>query len=542
LISDQDRKFSRLCKYCESERVRDEILKVINWGGTVELFAELIAHGSSLQQQESFYIPGSRTLGFRGEYGMSWSDVLLEARGACDRERRLDLARTLDSDPAAKEAMRVKSWQNRRESAAVDNTARADEVGKAKDAHLQTEDEPLRADPEGEDAKMQTKSSQGFWKRLFSRASATTPSSLRKEIKAFIVSGSGNRDHLKELIQRCKAHPEGLSMLTDAHRRIDQRWHALRRDLDEAIKAWQPPHPDDTNGAMSAFENHMRRVRSELDRDPASAAVLANISRAFDRSSKTVGEKIGRLSIDGPSYFSVCYADLKLRLDVTVFQSSPDKAYAYFSESGGYLEWLGNSVLSPGSKEAAKQRNIPIFAHLIFVFDPDSQRVFAHLCVAPNGRGNESPVNILSSDLLTKEERALTAQKAVVCGPKGSPKRLALGGKEFPFFAQKQEDAFLQSCAASGQGAIEIPFTEFWPVMSRGYGRRIIGGDVRLLCARCFAKMPFMFEDKLPGGGLLDKAIILGGLPANLVESAKKARCPLCGSPNAILLWDHPPT
>lgn len=124
--------------------------------------------------------------------------------------------------------------------------------------------------------------------------------------------------------------------------------------------------------------------------------------------------------------------------------------------------------------------------------------------------------------------------------PQSSPKKLLLEGTEFPLF--EQEDAFLQSCAASGQGALKIPFVEFWPASRRGYEHKIIGGGTRLLCARCFADMPFSFQMSLPDGMEVGSMIAIGeGLPANLFGSAKKASCPWCSSPDGILLWDYAP-
>jgi ankyrin repeat protein len=122
-----------------------------------------------------------------------------------------------------------------------------------------------------------------------------------------------------------------------------------------------------------------------------------------------------------------------------------------------------------------------------------------------------------------------------------SPRKLLLEGTVFPLF--DREETFLQSCTASGQAAFEIPFIEFWPVMSRGNKRKIIGGGTRLLCARCFTDMPFSFQMRLQGSGDETSSILaIGrGLPTNMFESAKKAICPWCNSPNGILVWDHPP-
>jgi hypothetical protein len=54
------------------------------------------------------------------------------------------------------------------------------------------------------------------------------------------VTKTGDLDQLRPLIERCKADPRGLDILKDAHRSCNPRWHALARDLHEAIKSWQP--------------------------------------------------------------------------------------------------------------------------------------------------------------------------------------------------------------------------------------------------------------------------------------------------------------
>jgi hypothetical protein len=118
--------------------------------------------------------------------------------------------------------------------------------------------------------------------------------------------------------------------------------------------------------------------------------------------------------------------------------------------------------------------------------------------------------------------------------------KLLLEGTEFSL--STQEEPFFQSCASSGQGALKILFTEYWPVMVRGSKRKVIGGGTRLLCARCFEDMPFSFQMALDkDGGGPEVTIAVGErLPTNLFGSAKKASCPWCHSPDGILLWDHP--
>src|ERR1035438_1819839 len=90
----------------------------------------------------------------------------------------------------------------------------------------------------------QWKKKPGFWKRLFSRGSDVkkrVPSGLADEIRKCVSDGGGDRDRLTKLIERCKAYDDGLSTLSEARRVCNRRWHALAKDLDDAIKAWQPP-------------------------------------------------------------------------------------------------------------------------------------------------------------------------------------------------------------------------------------------------------------------------------------------------------------
>lgn len=68
----------------------------------------------------------------------------------------------------------------------------------------------------------------------------SAPPDLRAEVMK-AVTETGDRDHLKPLIERCKADPRGLEILNEAHTRCNPRWHALARDLHDAIKAWQLP-------------------------------------------------------------------------------------------------------------------------------------------------------------------------------------------------------------------------------------------------------------------------------------------------------------
>jgi Ankyrin repeats (many copies) len=63
--------------------------------------------------------------------------------------------------------------------------------------------------------------------------------------------------------------------------------------------------------ARSAFDRQMQRIRPKFENDPASATVLVNISKAFDRSAIEVGEKVALAKTGKDSLFSVSYADLR---------------------------------------------------------------------------------------------------------------------------------------------------------------------------------------------------------------------------------------
>jgi hypothetical protein len=125
--------------------------------------------------------------------------------------------------------------------------------------------------------------------------------------------------------------------------------------------------------------------------------------------------------------------------------------------------------------------------------------------------------------------------------PGNAPRTLLLEGTAFALFTQ--EEPFLQSCATTGQGALGIPFLEFWPASRRGAERKIIGGGIRLLCAACFVDMPFSFQMSLPGGlGAGTSLLAIGeGLPSNLFGAAHRAVCPWCGSRAGIIVWDDAP-
>lgn len=76
------------------------------------------------------------------------------------------------------------------------------------------------------------------------RGEERVPNHLRDEITKFVSRGDGDRERLKKLIESCKAYDDGRSALSEARRLCNPRWHALAKDLDEAIKAWQPPPYD----------------------------------------------------------------------------------------------------------------------------------------------------------------------------------------------------------------------------------------------------------------------------------------------------------
>jgi hypothetical protein len=156
---------------------------------------------------------------------------------------------------------------------------------------------------------------------------------------------------------------------------------------------------------QDAFEAHMKRARSNVTAASASA-ILDNISAAFGRSGGIAGTIIGNVlqGVDQDVATIVFYDDLKLRFGITIFKSFNRPLHTYFAKYGSYMEWLGNNIIHADLVEKARQKNVPIFAHLIFVIDNNNQ-VFAHLCVVPNGRGNNSALTLLPADLLTEQER-----------------------------------------------------------------------------------------------------------------------------------------
>ena len=122
---------------------------------------------------------------------------------------------------------------------------------------------------------------------------------------------------------------------------------------------------------------------------------------------------------------------------------------------------------------------------------------------------------------------------------KGTKRCLFLEGTKFPVF--QTEQTFFNECRESGQAAMVLPFAQFWSVCGRGYKAKAISGGMRLLCSRCFVDMPMSFQMTLPGGMNSENITAFGeGLPSNLFDSSKAAKCPYCGVDSGILLWDAP--
>ncbi len=118
---------------------------------------------------------------------------------------------------------------------------------------------------------------------------------------------------------------------------------------------------------------------------------------------------------------------------------------------------------------------------------------------------------------------------------------LILEGTRFPLFTA--EASFFDECRKSGQAALLLPFTEFWPINGRGRQAKAINKGTRLLCSSCLVDMAMSFEFSLPGGmmGMSGGMIAVGeGLPGNLFSAAKAAKCPYCGTNLGIILIDHP--
>lgn len=129
-------------------------------------------------------------------------------------------------------------------------------------------------------------------------------------------------------------------------------------------------------------------------------------------------------------------------------------------------------------------------------------------------------------------------QRKVTAHPRN--RELNLEGTRFLLFTA--EAGFFDKCRQSGQAALVLPFADYWPTSSRGYQAKATGGGTRLLCGSCLVDMAMSFQMSLPGGMMGGGGMIaIGeGLPGNLFDAAKAARCPHCGSDSGILLWDHP--
>ncbi len=86
------------------------------------------------------------------------------------------------------------------------------------------------------------------------------PSDLQGELRDLFMhpDEAGNRDRLKQLIERCKAYSDGHSVLWS------WRWNksvhpALAKDLDDAIRNWQAPRPPEPvkTPAPDAMPRHL---------------------------------------------------------------------------------------------------------------------------------------------------------------------------------------------------------------------------------------------------------------------------------------------
>lgn len=130
--------------------------------------------------------------------------------------------------------------------------------------------------------------------------------------------------------------------------------------------------------------------------------------------------------------------------------------------------------------------------------------------------------------------------------PQTEPQRrkkwvLSFEGTRFPIFTRETE--FIEECQRSGLAALFLSFTEFWLVYGRAQQVEAIRGGIRLLCSTCLVEMADSFRINLPGGlgSILGSIIAVGaGLPSNLPEAAKAAKCPYCASADGLLLCDNP--
>lgn len=181
-----------LCWRCDREKVRREMQTIIDQGvKATNRFSELVDYCHQRQPK----------------YG--WHDLLSEARKSCDRSSRSDLAQVLDH--AANTELKdfeLADWRREYPEARVST----------KPPELLLEASPQIALRVGE------------------RVPAVFADELRK-----CVTDSGDRDRLAKLIEICKAYDNGRSTLARFHQVCDSRWHALKKDLEEAIKNWQPP-------------------------------------------------------------------------------------------------------------------------------------------------------------------------------------------------------------------------------------------------------------------------------------------------------------
>jgi hypothetical protein len=157
---------------------------------------------------------------------------------------------------------------------------------------------------------------------------------------------------------------------------------------------------------QDVFDAHMKRAQSNVV-DVSASEILDNVSVAFYRSGAIAGTILGNvlrgLSQDVANI--VFYDDLKLRFSITITKSVIGWSLRdYFAQYTGYMSWLRTTVMGV-DPAVSREKDIPIFAHLIFVINND-YRVDAHLCIVPNGPKNNSPLTVLPADLLTEQERS----------------------------------------------------------------------------------------------------------------------------------------
>jgi len=163
-----------LCWRCECESVRGELQAIINRGvGPPDRFVELVTF---CHQREPRY---------------GWHDVLLEARRACDRSRRLDLAQVLDRAANTElKDFQLADWRREFPEARVMTKPPAPQP----QVNPQIASGPVPAWKKDVDETV--KAWQGLGKPPTGESGERVPVHLRDEIWVFVNSGDGpkNRD------------------------------------------------------------------------------------------------------------------------------------------------------------------------------------------------------------------------------------------------------------------------------------------------------------------------------------------------------------